>query len=753
MAAFIVALLEAMSAMRALSDSGTPLAGSKKVALVLADAGVLAPVAIFVGFGVAFGALLVEPEGGTTLVEDIIHVRSAPGTRVRAAALTPLVVFGIFIILIGSAHAERFAVGHGTPSESGLTIAIAAMVMMLAIGLVSLALLPIVWRLTARYAPPRLRDPLVTGAISFAIGALYLALGIVTGDTGGAGGLPGVGIFAVLARPELDLRPLLYLAIIAAIAYLGGKVARRPRIKNIAAGVGGFVIVAVIGLCFRASSALNQAPDITDLLESQTVVGKVSLGILRKATDKDKDGYSAKFGGGDCNDQDPHMNPTAVEIPGNGIDEDCSGADQPIAVAEPDVPDVADDSQKEPEREKRTFNVVLFTIDTLRADLSFSGYPKPVTPNIEELAKKSIVYERAYSTASYTAKAMGSMMIGRYASETLRNWDHFTTYAIPANTFLAKRVKATGAHTFAGHCHYYFSWATGYRDGFEVYDTSAIAPGMADNDSSTTSDRLSDLAIKMLSKPDNVTPKGEEDRRFFAWFHYFDPHSQYVRHAGAPDFKSMPPNIPNRPIYDEEVWFTDKHIGRVIDYIQSQPWGADTAIIITADHGEAFGDAHGVKTHGHELWESLVRVPLVVYIPDAKPRRVAEKRSHIDIAPTVLDLVSGTKAPPGELRGESLLKDAYAAPDAKLQERDVYLDMPEGPYNDVRRALITGPSPGMKLIHFGGKRYQLYDLANDPGENNDLSSNPDLFKPALERMEALRSRMKEISVVGPKVGH
>jgi len=528
--------------------------------------------------------------------------------------------------------------------------------------------------------------------------------------------------------------------------------------------IGAALIATVFALCYRASSFLNQAHDITDLVESQTVIGKVSLGLLRKATDRDHDGYSAKFGGGDCNDHDKSVNPTSVEIPGNGIDEDCSGADMPIPAVADVTPDPSGGGQSgaeasetnpnEPAREKRTFNVVLFTIDTLRSDLGFAGYPKPVTPNIDELAKKSIVFERAYSTASYTAKAMGSMMIGRYASETLRNWDHFTTYATPANTFLAKRAQAAGAHTFTGHCHYYFTWATGYRDGFEVFDSSAIPPGMADNDSSTTSDRLSDLAIKMMSKPENVTPKGEKgDKRFFAWFHYFDPHAQYVHHEGAPDFKSMEPNIPNRPIYDEEVWYTDKHIGRVLDFIQKQPWGADTAIILTADHGEAFGDAHGVKTHGHELWESLVRVPLVVYVPDAKPRRVPLKRSHIDIAPTVLDLVGGELPAKGELRGESLLRDAYAAPDAKLQERDVYLDMPEGPYNDVRRALITGPTPGMKLIHFGGKRYQLYDLAKDPGENQDLADDPATFKPVLERMDALRARMKEISVVGPRVGH
>ncbi|MDB4939463.1 MAG: Choline-sulfatase, partial [Labilithrix sp.] len=396
---------------------------------------------------------------------------------------------------------------------------------------------------------------------------------------------------------------------------------------------------------------------------------------------------------------------------------------------------------------ERTFNVVLFTVDTLRYDLGFAGYPKPVSPNLDKLAAESTVFERAYSLSSYTAKSMGSMLIGRYPSETLRDYEHFTTY-YPSNTFVAERARGVGARTFAGHCHYYFQWNTGYSQGFDVWDTSAIPPGMGDNDSSITSDRLSDLALRMLARPENVTPapNGDKPRRFFAWFHYFDPHAQYVRHPGAPAFASMPGGAPNRPVYDEEVWFTDKHIGRVLDYIKSQPWGADTAIILTADHGEAFGD-HGVRTHGHELFEPLVRVPLILYVPGAAPKKVGIKRSAIDIAPTIADLV-GARGPAAfkDLRGESLLADVYAAAGAALVERDIYLDMPEGPLNDMRRAVLTGKTPGMKLIHFGGSRYSLFDLAADPAESNDLAQDPEAMRPVMSRMQQLRGGLNEVAV-------
>lgn len=743
--AFVIALLESLSVRRVLAEGGAPPSASAMFALILADAGVLSPVALAIASGVFVVALMAEPEKSATIVESVIAIRSNPPERVRAAALAPLVIFAVFIATVATGHVATHAVGRGDPSSSGLTMALGWVGLLMLMLMLALANLRWVWRLLARYALP-FADPIITSSIALLIVVSLMALGIATGDPGGAGGLPGVGLFATLARPELDLRPVAYALIAASTSYLGGKLARL-RGRYVSSAVGVIVILVGLGLTGRAARSLNGAPEITELLE-RAALGKISLAALRKATDRDHDGYSALFGGGDCRDDDPSINPTAIDIPGNGIDEDCSGQDALAAVAEEPSPNEPAPPEPSTADERRTYNVILITVDTLRADQGFAGYPRPVTPNLDALAARSTVFERAYSMASYTAKSMGSTMIGKYASETHRNWDHFTTY-LPINRFVAQRAKAAGAHTFAGHCHYYFQWATGYQQGFESYDTSAIAPGMADNDSSITSDRLSDLAIKMLSRPDNV--QLANGKRFFAWFHYFDPHAQYVHHEGSPDFASMPGAPARRTVYDEEVWFTDKHIGRVIDHVTAQPWGADTAFIITADHGEAFGDAHGVKTHGHELWESLVRVPLILYVPGRPAKRVAVKRSLIDIAPTVLDLVGAPPAEPGELRGTSLLPDTR--PSLRPVERDVYLDMPEGPYNDVRRALITGATPGMKLIHFGGNRYQLFDLATDPGENEDLAKDPSKAAPVIGRMERLRSQLKEISVIGPHVGH
>jgi arylsulfatase A-like enzyme len=79
-------------------------------------------------------------------------------------------------------------------------------------------------------------------------------------------------------------------------------------------------------------------------------------------------------------------------------------------------------------------------------------------------------------------------------------------------------------------------------------------------------------------------------------------------------------------------------------------------------------------------------------------------------------------------------------------ERDVYIDMPDGPYTHMRRGLIHGPTPGMKLIHFGGKQYQLYDLEKDPGEAADLAGDSAKLSPMIELLQAKRATLKEIYV-------
>jgi arylsulfatase A-like enzyme len=389
------------------------------------------------------------------------------------------------------------------------------------------------------------------------------------------------------------------------------------------------------------------------------------------------------------------------------------------AVSSPSAISSAPAASPAPRRPPQDCNVILLSIDSLRADMPWSGYPRPIAPRLTELEAKAVSFRRAYSVSSYTSMSLGGLLAGRLPSELHRSGYFFGTYR--GDVFFPKLLQAAGIHTAAVMAHMYFK-SSGLDQGFDDW---RIVPGITfdpTTDHEITSPKSEQLAEEMLGNPANDT------RRFFFWAHLLDPHDVYMRHDGIDWGKG------SRDRYDGEVTFTDQYVGKLLDFIAGRSWARRTVIIITSDHGEEFGE-HNMTRHGFEIWETLVHVPLMVVAPGVKPRRIDVPRSDIDLAPTILDFFG--IAPDGSFEGKSLVDEVYGG---ASDERDVVVDLPATSDNSKRRALVRGKK---KLICFDGDAScRLYDVEVDPLERSPITKGDD-FAEMKGRYKAIVKAMKE----------
>ena len=702
----------------------------------LAVSGLVAPLAALIGLAAGLLALatLSVVGGGLAAIEQAWSAR-ASGTAPPLLARLPWLALGVPVVLAGLAHFALALLASELPASAvGASLALGSVVA-LRVGFGVAAALGRV-AAEATWRPLGARASLT---LSVFLLAAPIAWGVATGTPSGSGDF--WGIFGVLARQELDLRAATLVFAIGLCAYAAAFVYTvRPWQVAISA-------LAVCALGWGSAERwLIELPQ-SIAIQRGSALAKTGLQLGRRASDGDGDGSARLYGGGDCDDARADVYPGALDVPGNGVDEDCSGRDELLAtptlevahsptqptqlvqslLLSPPVPPEPPASALPAD-----LNVVLISVDTLRHDLGYAGYPRPITPSIDRLAQRSAVFERSYALASYTGKSVGPLLIGRYPSETHRGWLHFNRFGVE-DTFVQERLQRADIRTLSVQGHWYFTPEYGLGRGFDVLNLSAAPKDrQLEGDRTVNSAELTDAAIRELSRPENVSS------RFFLWLHYLDPHADYIPHEGF-DFGRKA-----RDLYDSEVAFVDQQIGRLLEFMNQTPGIAGrTAVIVTSDHGESFGD-NGMWRHGYEVWEALVRVPLVVHVPGLEPRRVAARRSAIDLAPTLLELF-GLPAPAGEdaLSGRSLVPDLVAPDPTRVEQRPIFIDMSAGPYNEDRQALIVDE---YKIIIATGRLIGIYDLKADPGETNDLRKDAELRARLTALMNAQRRSLRLVEV-------
>ena len=497
---------------------------------------------------------------------------------------------------------------------------------------------------------------------------------------------------AVLDDPLIPA--LLQVAVVLGVG-LGMPVVR-PRAMRIAAlALGAAWVGLLVLLVFVGRIAPLSYPVAAAAIDQRGMMAARVAPLLVRLGDGDGDGFGRWFGGLDCDDGDAAVNPLAGDTPGDGVDSDCFEGDLGAAAL---AADRASRAPRTPPR-ARADNVLLITVDALRADAlgprAHGTKKRSATPNVDRLAARSAVFEDAWTQAPMTRRAFPALLAGRYPANI--HWlDLQTKYPYPVshedNVYLAEVVRDAGIHT-AFSIPFNYAENSRFDQGFQ---DRAVHPASKFKDD-VCAPAVVDDAIKQL-RPGAP--------RFFLWVHFYEAHHPYVVHQGL-DFGGEP-----HERYLSEVAFIDREVGRLLDALRAAGLADRTAVIFTGDHGEEFGE-HGGEAHG-DLYPEDLRVPLVVHVPGAAPRRVTTPARVIDVAPTVLDAL-GLPAPES-FDGASLLPEVDgAAPPA----RTIYAELI--PDRNVPRRMVTLVEGGWQLIvDFARGSRSLYDLAHDPTAQHNL---------------------------------
>lgn len=434
----------------------------------------------------------------------------------------------------------------------------------------------------------------------------------------------------------------------------------------------GWLLTAPAALATVAlACALGQSPGVSAVRRYGLVSNRVALAVDWLA-DRDGDGYPAAWwlGGVDCDDRDRGRGPHAPEIPGNGVDDNCVGGDLPLADA---APSASPRPAVPPAR-----HLLLLSVCTFRA-LPIEG----TGPEFPELRARALVAARNRSQAPDSYHSFHSALSSRLPHEVMTDEALAPRLESPETPLLLMdRLSAAGFRTaFAHHGLERTSW-----------------PGLRRFDADTTEDDLAGFARRWLGK-------GGEQRSAL-WFHL-----NYT-HATGNEYR--PQLLFHRPRLDAYLANRERSqrtIAALLEGLEADGRLADTAVILFADHGEAFGE-HGVYFHGRALYEEMIRTPLMVAAPGLAPGTLAVNTSNLDVVPTALDLLGLPL--PADLRGESLLRLPRAGADRPVVSELFFGHQLRG------RTAISGDGRWKLVLGFDPPTRHLHDLVADPEERRNL---------------------------------
>ena len=361
--------------------------------------------------------------------------------------------------------------------------------------------------------------------------------------------------------------------------------------------------------------------------------------------------------------------------------------------------------QRTPAAPKAARHVVIVTIDTLRADrLGCYGARDVATPRLDRIAASGALAVEASAHVPLTRPSHVSIFTGLLPTEHgIR--DNVSPAVVPRVPLLAELFHKSGFATGAFVSSVVLESQSGLDRGFDVYaDRFEGASGDAQF-LNTVQKKGEDTIAEAVA-----WLRGQAGRRVFLWLHLYEPHDPYEppepyasRYAGRP--------------YDGEVAWSDELVGRFEDALVSLGLRDDTALVVTADHGEGLGE-HDESLHGFFAYQTTLRVPFLVRGPGIPPGRRLERTLRlVDVFPTVLEL-AGLAAPRElALSGRSLAAALRGAPE------------PEEPttYAETLVPLLQFGWSDLRVIREGRFKYvqaprpELYDLREDPGERRDLA--------------------------------